>query len=187
MFPQVQCLLVYSLNMFNVYSTSLHPVFKHSVHPLKCWHCLAQPWTTSSFLPTLGFFHSWPSSCITASLCLNIFPINLDGTASNRAEKKGCKRKRSDPKYRAPLLLLRLYVTVVPQPVLLLRQLEFLPWSDGNAKKKKKNTKRQHLTPEVNLLAAAQSVKITCVIYTANEEIGYSVSSERRYDSAGRQ
>lgn len=125
--------------MFNVYSTSLHPVFKHSVHPLKCWHCLAQPWTTSSFLPTLGFFHSWPSSCITASLCLNIFPINLDGTASNRAEKKGCKKKRSDPKYRAPLLLLRLYVTVVPQPVLLLRQLEFLPWSDGNAKKKKKH------------------------------------------------
>lgn len=56
LFPQVWCLLLYSLNMFNVYSTSLHPVFKHSVHPLKCWHCLAQPWTTSSFLPTLGFF-----------------------------------------------------------------------------------------------------------------------------------
>ena len=62
-------------------------------------------------------------------------------------------------------------MTVVPQPVLLLRRLVFLSCSDANALAVLDVTKTE---PFSGLTAIeAHSVSITCMTYTDNEEIGY--------------
>lgn len=97
--------------------------------------CVASSQTASDtvvFSWTNWGSRSWPLSPITAPLCLPS-PLSLS-TAGHPTEQE--KQKKAPQKKEwawAPPLLLRMYVTAVPQPGLLLRQLVFLCLSDGNA------------------------------------------------------